>query len=337
MRNLEPTFAVAFRAATLLQKKAGEGREDRPLALLIAVPRGAEFRPTVEAEIASARGRVVVKNEVLIASFPDVNAAAVCARALLRNGTEPPGAVGIGIHHAVVRLDAYGIPVGDTLKDLATVAGFANAGELIVSQAARAGLSEGRTAPVGKSGAIEAHELAWKEGQNIGRGFHGLVVAFLVVGVALLGWAVAYAYEATVEEHELELAAKANADPDAPPGPPPDVPLAPPNTPAEPRGAPGVTPDRTSTAAAPPEKEETKAARPARRTGTLTLVTTPEAEVLLKGKPLGKTPLFKVSLAAGTHKLELVGADGTRRVLQVPIEVNKTTAMRLRLDEVPAK
>lgn len=330
MRNLEPTFAVALRAATLLQKKAGEGREDRTLALLIAVPRGAELRPTVEAEITAARGRTVVRSEVLIAAFPDANAAVTCARALLRNGTEPPGAVGIGIHQAMVRLDAYGIPVGETLKELATVAGFANAGELIVSQSARAALSEGRTAPVGKSGTVEAHELAWKEGQQIGRGFHGLLVGFLILAVALLGWAVAYAWDATVEEHELELAAKANRDPDAPPGPPPDVPLAPPNTPAEPRASAAAEPEPEH-----PASEEKK--KPARRMGALTLVTIPEADVLLKGKRVGRTPLFKLALAPGNHRLELVGTDGTRRVLQVPIQQNQTTALKLRLDEVPTK
>lgn len=336
MRNLEPSFAVAFRVASLLEKKAGPGREDRTCALLIAIPRGSELRPTVDAEISAARGKVVVRSEALIASFPDANAAVACARALLRNGTEPPGAIGVAVHTADVRLDAYGIPTGGALKDLATLAGFANAGELIVSQPARASLSEGRTAPVGKSGNVEAHELAWREGQQIGRGFHGLMVGLLVVGVALLGWAVAYAYEATVEEHALELAAKANADPDAPPGPPPDVPLAPPNTPAEPRVA--AASNRASNTGASSEDAEASKPKPApRRTGALTLVTIPEADVKLKGRSLGRTPLFKVALAPGNHRLELVGADGRARILQVPIETNQTTALRLRLDEVPEK
>jgi serine/threonine-protein kinase len=69
--------------------------------------------------------------------------------------------------------------------------------------------------------------------------------------------------------------------------------------------------------------------------GALTLIVQPEATVYLGGKLLGKTPLFSTPVPAGTHLMKLVGPDGRKRVLSVPIQAGKTAAFRLSLDELP--
>ncbi|MFZ5471474.1 MAG: protein kinase domain-containing protein [Myxococcota bacterium] len=96
---------------------------------------------------------------------------------------------------------------------------------------------------------------------------------------------------------------------------------------------------------APPEpsKEEVKEvvekprATKVSRAGTLTLVTVPEAKVLKGKKELGQTPLFNASLPAGTHRLYLVGPDGRKRMLSVPISAGKNTAFRVKLEDLPEK
>jgi serine/threonine-protein kinase len=70
---------------------------------------------------------------------------------------------------------------------------------------------------------------------------------------------------------------------------------------------------------------------PRARRGKLTLDAQPWAEVFLKGRKLGDTPLVDLPLAAGTYTLTLVNeAKGLRTVIEVEIEDNKTTVKRLR-------
>jgi serine/threonine-protein kinase len=69
--------------------------------------------------------------------------------------------------------------------------------------------------------------------------------------------------------------------------------------------------------------------------GKLTLVIQPEAKVFLGSRLLGKTPLFNKSLPAGTHLLRVVGPDGKRRQLSVPIEQGKVTQFRIELRDIP--
>lgn len=92
--------------------------------------------------------------------------------------------------------------------------------------------------------------------------------------------------------------------------------------------------------AAPPAPEPPRPAPPpspaAARSGTLTLVTEPPAEVRRKGQVLGRSPLFKVPLPVGEQVLILVGEDGLPRRLKVPIHRDQNTALRLELDELPA-
>jgi serine/threonine-protein kinase len=81
---------------------------------------------------------------------------------------------------------------------------------------------------------------------------------------------------------------------------------------------------------------EEKESRPARGgQGMLTLIVQPEAEVFRAGRSLGRTPLFSTPLPVGTHRLRIVGADGKKHVLSVPIQAGKTAAFRMELDSIP--
>jgi serine/threonine-protein kinase len=81
---------------------------------------------------------------------------------------------------------------------------------------------------------------------------------------------------------------------------------------------------------------EEREARPGRAAqGMLTLIVQPEAEVFRGGRSLGRTPLFSAALPVGTHRLRIVGADGKKRVLSVPIQAGKTAAFRMELESIP--
>lgn len=79
----------------------------------------------------------------------------------------------------------------------------------------------------------------------------------------------------------------------------------------------------------PPAEPNPKPAAVPRPDGTLTLVVLPDAEVRVGGRPLGKTPLFNVSLPEGTHLVQIVGEDRVQRFLSVPIKAGKPTTFRL--------
>jgi eukaryotic-like serine/threonine-protein kinase len=69
--------------------------------------------------------------------------------------------------------------------------------------------------------------------------------------------------------------------------------------------------------------------------GLLTLVVLPEADVFRGEVLIGRTPMFKKSLPAGTHLLRLEGADGKTRMLSVPVEAGRTATFKLKLEEIP--
>jgi hypothetical protein len=72
--------------------------------------------------------------------------------------------------------------------------------------------------------------------------------------------------------------------------------------------------------------------------GSVTLVTFPEAEVFRGRQSLGRTPLFDLQLPLGTHMLTLVGMDGVKHVLSVPVaHEGKNAAIKVKLDELPAR
>ena len=61
---------------------------------------------------------------------------------------------------------------------------------------------------------------------------------------------------------------------------------------------------------------------------TMRTVNPSSANVLLNGDTLGSTPLAKVPMEAGVHKLNVVDGDGKMRMLSVTIEAGKTNEMR---------
>lgn len=71
--------------------------------------------------------------------------------------------------------------------------------------------------------------------------------------------------------------------------------------------------------------------------GLVTIVTFPDSYVEEGNTKLGKTPLFKVKLPAGTHMLTLTGVDGSTHRLSVPVVANQTRVFKVKLDELPAK
>ena len=71
--------------------------------------------------------------------------------------------------------------------------------------------------------------------------------------------------------------------------------------------------------------------------GTFTLVTFPDAQVFNGSQLLGKTPLFNVELPVGTHLLTVVGDDGIKRRLSLPVRPGKGAALKMKLDELPTK
>lgn len=72
------------------------------------------------------------------------------------------------------------------------------------------------------------------------------------------------------------------------------------------------------------------------RMGSLSLLTTPSAKVTWGNQALGTTPLQDYRLPVGTHELELLGADGIRRKLNVRIEEGKGSVLSLSLSSLPA-
>ncbi len=70
-------------------------------------------------------------------------------------------------------------------------------------------------------------------------------------------------------------------------------------------------------------------------TGTVTLAIFPEASVSRGKKNLGKTPLFNLSLPAGTYLLTVMGDDQVKRGLSVRVEAGKNTQFKLDLTDIP--
>ncbi|HLK99586.1 MAG TPA: serine/threonine-protein kinase [Myxococcaceae bacterium] len=105
-----------------------------------------------------------------------------------------------------------------------------------------------------------------------------------------------------------------------------------------PEGGPAVATGRPGAGEEPRadgKEPEEKSGKARVAQGKMTLIINPEAEVLLGKKSLGKTPLFNTPLPVGTHLLRIVGADGKRRKLSVPIKKGETTMLRLGLNDIP--
>ena len=84
-----------------------------------------------------------------------------------------------------------------------------------------------------------------------------------------------------------------------------------------------------ATAPPPPPPDPTP---PARDNGFLTLATTPWTQVSLNGRPLGTTPLIRVSLPPGNHTLRLVNRErGIDQTYRVTITAGETLTRRVGL------
>jgi len=98
-----------------------------------------------------------------------------------------------------------------------------------------------------------------------------------------------------------------------------------------------VPEDKAPRAEVKKDPSDSEPVRSSGKQGALTLLVLPEAEVFLKGRSLGKTPLIKKPVPVGKHLLVIKGEDGKRRVLSVPIFAGKTAQFRLKLTEIPEK
>nr|QKW93803.1 serine/threonine protein kinase [Vitiosangium cumulatum] len=79
------------------------------------------------------------------------------------------------------------------------------------------------------------------------------------------------------------------------------------------------------------ERERSGTTEPPGEKGSLTLATDQYAKVYLGSRPLGETPLFRVSLPPGKHTLRLVGPDGKPLKLLVEIKPGEVTSIRVPL------
>jgi serine/threonine-protein kinase len=129
--------------------------------------------------------------------------------------------------------------------------------------------------------------------------------------------------------------------------PPPVVadPSAIPGTEPSPEG--GEAPAGSEPLTVPPpkmerlERVEVKKPRapppPAAATGEVTLALLPEATVFRGKEELAKGALVSFKLPPGTHLLTILGSDGVKRRLSLPVVSGKNPARRFRLEDLPAQ
>ncbi len=109
--------------------------------------------------------------------------------------------------------------------------------------------------------------------------------------------------------------------PDPEPTPEPVASAAPPATVEKNALAPSAV---TATASAEPKK-----------TGYVTITTTPAVRVSEGNRVLGTTPLVKYELSPGDHTLLLEGADGAKKTVHVTVAAGETQSFRYTMGERP--
>ncbi|TSC23078.1 serine/threonine-protein kinase [Corallococcus sp. Z5C101001] len=123
------------------------------------------------------------------------------------------------------------------------------------------------------------------------------------------------------------------------------IPIRPPGEPVSEAGTAGAEPDKDRGAKdrsakdhdPDSDREEPRPTRGKRARGEVTLFLDERAEVFLNNKSLGHTPLVKRALPVGQAELVLVGEDGKRRLLAVPVETGKPVRLNLKLRELPGR
>jgi len=83
-------------------------------------------------------------------------------------------------------------------------------------------------------------------------------------------------------------------------------------------------------AESPPSRDRARPRTPAGPPGRLNLVAVPSAEVFVRGRSLGETPLVGVELPAGRHTLELRSVEGETRRVTVTIRSGEVTRESVR-------
>jgi len=189
---------------------------------------------------------------------------------------------------------------------------------------------------------VEEHQPEQAEKSRLGL----FILALLVVGGSLGFGAVKLFGKLEAGEPYIPEAVMGDPSPITPIArpqqqPPPSSETVPSEEPARPTAdakPPTEAPEGRS-AQTETKKDPGDAEQPVRsgKQGALTLVVFPEAEVFLKGRSLGKTPLLKKPVPVGRHLLVLKGEDGKRRVLSVPIQAGKTAQFRMKLTDIPEK
>jgi serine/threonine-protein kinase len=156
-----------------------------------------------------------------------------------------------------------------------------------------------------------------------------LAVALAGVGIASLGDEAPVARSAAPASSAPAIASTARAPEITPPAPEPPAPPAPsapePSAPA--RAGRPVPSEPT------PLRRREPAAPAAREPGVLNLLAIPQAEVSLRGRSLGRTPLVAHELPAGRHALELREVGGTRSLrVSVVIRSGERTNRSVRFE-----
>jgi hypothetical protein len=100
------------------------------------------------------------------------------------------------------------------------------------------------------------------------------------------------------------------------------------------------TPPATDVDPKPEPKVDFRAADPKtpvkpRGQGEVTLVLLPEATVFKGKQELGRGMMMSFTLPVGTHLVTVVGPDGVKRKLSLPVQPGKNRPMKLRVDELP--
>lgn len=83
-------------------------------------------------------------------------------------------------------------------------------------------------------------------------------------------------------------------------------------------------------------KRQRKEREPSGARGLVTLVTSPESDVFLGKRLIGRTPLIRHELPGGQQTLILVGPDGKRRKLSVKVSADAPQSFRMDLEAIPA-
>ncbi|ADO67878.1 Serine/threonine kinase family protein [Stigmatella aurantiaca DW4/3-1] len=170
------------------------------------------------------------------------------------------------------------------------------------------------------------------------RGPWAILLLLLVVGAGFLVWKLVPTLD---EQVEPTPTVPAYVDPRLKQFPGPGQPIPPTAQAPDAGSAEGTEPgEQAGSRENTPGKKET--GKPPKRgapvqTGLLTLVITPEASVFLDNELLGRTPMFNKTLRTGTHYLLILGPDGQKRRLSVPIKAGKPVVLKLSLDEIPLR